>query len=130
MTAPEPTRRRILLVEACGARSTDLTEALADSGFDVDGPYAKSAEALAALQTARIDAACLRFRRDDAECAGLIRTLRDADVPTLLLSETSKPLGNVPAGLTEHHSAESPRKVMALLKALLERRGGGYSLIG
>jgi DNA-binding response OmpR family regulator len=77
---------RCLLVEDQALIGMALEAYLEDAGYEVAGPFATSAAALAALETQTPSVAIIDYKLRDGCCLKLVRGLRALDVPFLVYS--------------------------------------------
>jgi CheY-like chemotaxis protein len=84
--APESLPARILIAEDYGLIGVMLEQELREAGFVVAGPFASCAAALKWLTTHTPDAAILDIELSDGPCIEVAQTLRDRNVPFLVLA--------------------------------------------
>jgi DNA-binding response OmpR family regulator len=79
-------RPKVLFVEDDGLIAMDLEVVVQEAGFDVLGPYATTASALALLAVRRPDAALLDIGLPDGPASPLAEALAAAGVPFALVT--------------------------------------------
>src|SRR5688572_14582324 len=77
---------RCLLVEDQALIGMALEAYLEDAGYEVAGPFATSAAALASLEKQMPEVAIIDYKLRDGCCLKLVRVLRDLSVPFLVYS--------------------------------------------
>jgi DNA-binding response OmpR family regulator len=77
---------RCLLVEDQALIGMALEAYLEGAGYEVAGPFATSAAALASLETQTPEVAIIDYKLRDGCCLKLVRGLRDLGVPFLVYS--------------------------------------------
>jgi DNA-binding response OmpR family regulator len=77
---------RCLLVEDQALIGMALEAYLEDAGYEVAGPFATCAAALASLETQTPEVAIVDYKLRDGCCLKLVRVLRDLGVPFLVYS--------------------------------------------
>jgi DNA-binding response OmpR family regulator len=108
---------QVLVAEDVGAISLALEDALTDAGYEVAGPFASGAAAMAWLQTNRPNAAVLDAVLSDGVCVELARSLRRLAVPFLFLSG-NHPRHGMPPDLHDVPWIEKPVTYQQLVDAL------------
>jgi DNA-binding response OmpR family regulator len=83
LTAQQPL---VLLAEADTLVAEDLSDALSEAGYRVLGPFATTAEALAAIQWESPALAVVDVKLRDGFCTALGHELRQRDIPILVHS--------------------------------------------
>jgi DNA-binding response OmpR family regulator len=78
--------RRVLVAEDYGAISLMLDQELRDAGFEVAGPFGSCAAALVWLNAETPDAGILDIELSDGACVKVARTLKERQVPFMVLT--------------------------------------------
>lgn len=84
-------RQTVLVVEDEFIVALDLSETVRDLGYGVDGPYARTENALAAIERSMPDFAILDVNTADGEVYPLADKLSDAGVPIIFHSGHVEP---------------------------------------
>jgi DNA-binding response OmpR family regulator len=119
---------RCLLAEDQALIGMALEAYLEDAGYDVAGPFATSAAALASLETQPPQVAIIDYKLRDGCCLKLVHALRDSGVPFLVYSglprlpEQSPEFDGVP---WLEKPTDRPELLMALA-LLVSARLGSY----
>jgi DNA-binding response OmpR family regulator len=103
MAAPEPSRPSVLIAEDYDLIGIMLDEELREAGFEVAGPFASCAAALAWLKSETPDAAILDIQLSDGRCVEVALTLKERRVPFLVLT------GEPPHAPHEEAFSDAPR---------------------
>jgi DNA-binding response OmpR family regulator len=91
MTVSDNLRRlRVLVVEADAIIGLDLSDALDEAGYEVIGPHATCAEALAWLDVEMPHAAILDLTLENGKCADVGRFLKEKQIPLVAFSIRSE----------------------------------------
>jgi len=110
-------RPRVLVVEADAIIGLDLIDALDEAGYEVIGPHATCAEALAWLDVETPSAAILDLTLENGKCADVGRFLRERKIPIVAFSIRSE----IRAGRGEFHDIpwlEKPLPSARVVRAL------------
>lgn len=85
----DPRRLRALVCEDDALLALDLRHQLDELGYEVIGPFASQWAALRALRSQTPDVAVIDVELADGACTRLAGLLREADVPTIVISGLS-----------------------------------------
>lgn len=115
---------RVLIVEDEAIIAIDIADQLEGAGFEIVGPAASVAKALALLEEEGCDIAVLDFNLRDETAEKVARELRARGTPFLFLSGVSR--DGLPQWCNGAILLPKPVRISALSEALLQLVSGSH----